>query len=40
MTTEFITELFDAPNAQLIIDRVQAMLNDEKKRRLEFYEWL
>lgn len=40
MTTEFVTELFDAPNAQLIIDRVQVMLNDEKKRRLEFYEWL
>lgn len=40
MTTEFVTELFDAPDAQLIIDRVQAMLNDEKKRRQEFYEWL
>ena len=40
MTTEFVIELFSAPNAQLIIDRIQMMLNDEKKRRLEFYEWL
>lgn len=40
MTAEFIADLFDAPDAQLIINRVQAMLNDEKKRRIEFYEWL
>ena len=38
--TDFVADLFDAPDAQLIIDRVQAMLNDEKKRRQEFYEWL
>lgn len=40
MMTDFVADLFDAPDAQLIIDRVQAMLNDEKKRRQEFYEWL
>ena len=40
MITDFVADLFDAPDAQLIIDRVQAMLNDEKKRRQEFYEWL
>ncbi|QHV97009.1 Uma2 family endonuclease [Spirosoma endbachense] len=40
MTDELITELLDAPDAQLIINRVQAVLNDEKKRRQEFYEWL
>lgn len=40
MTDELVAELFDAPDAQLIINRVQAMLDDEKKRRQEFYEWL
>ncbi|GAB3541319.1 Uma2 family endonuclease [Spirosoma fluminis] len=40
MADELIAELFDAPDAQLIINRVQAMLDDEKKRRQEFYEWL
>lgn len=40
MTDELVAELFDAPDAQLIINRVQAMLDDEKKRRKEFYEWL
>ncbi len=40
MNDEFIAELLDAPDAQLIIDRVQTALNDEKKRRNEFYEWL
>lgn len=40
MTTEFIAELFDIPDAQLIINRVQAMLDDEKNRRQEFQEWL
>lgn len=40
MTTELVTEIFDAPDAQLIINRVQAMLDDERKRRQEFYEWL
>lgn len=38
--TQLVTEIFDAPDAQLIINRVQAMLDDEKKRRQEFYEWL
>lgn len=40
MSDEFVAELLDAPDAQLIINRVQALLNDEKKRRQEFYEWL
>ncbi|AQG82224.1 Uma2 family endonuclease [Spirosoma montaniterrae] len=40
MTDELVAELFDAPDAQLIINRVQSMLNDEKRRRQEFYDWL
>ena len=40
MSNEFVAELLDAPDAQLIMNRVQALLNDEKKRRQEFYEWL
>ena len=40
MLTEYVTELLEAPDVQLIINRVQAMLNDEKKRRQSFYEWL
>ena len=40
MNEDFIAELLDAPDAQLIINRVQKQLNDEKKRRDEFYEWL
>lgn len=40
MTDELTAELLGAPDAQLIINRVQAILNDEKKRRQEFYEWL
>lgn len=40
MMTDFVADLFDAPDAQLIINRVQRMLDDEKKRRQEFYEWL
>lgn len=40
MNEDFIAELLDAPDAQLIINRVQQQLNDEKKRRDEFYDWL
>ena len=40
MLTEYVTELLEAPDVQLIINRVQAVLNDEKKRRQSFYEWL
>ncbi|GAB3642223.1 Uma2 family endonuclease [Spirosoma arcticum] len=40
MMSDFVADLFDAPDAQLIINRVQRMLDDEKKRRQEFYEWL
>lgn len=38
--TDFIADLLDSPDAKLIIDRVQAVLNDEAKRRQAFYEWL
>lgn len=40
MRKEFIADLLDSPDAKLIIDRVQAVLDDEAKRRQEFYEWL
>lgn len=40
MITDFIADLLDSPDAKLIIDRVQAVLDDESKRRQEFYEWL
>lgn len=40
MRKGFMADLLDSPNAKLIIDRVQAMLDDEKKRRQEFCEWL
>ena len=35
-----MTELLDAPDARLIIARVQAILDDETQRRRSFYEWL
>jgi Uma2 family endonuclease len=37
---EFVAELLEAPDAKLIIDRVQTALNTEAQRRGEFYEWL
>ena len=37
---EFVAELMEAPDAKLIIDRVQIALNTESQRRHEFYEWL
>lgn len=40
MLTDFVADLSDSPDAKLIIDRVQAVLDDESKRRQEFYEWL
>lgn len=40
MLTEYVAELLEAPDVQLIINRVQAVLNDENKRRQEFYAWL
>lgn len=40
MMTDFVADLLDSPDAKLIIDRVQAVLDDESKRRQEFYEWL
>ncbi|GAA4403233.1 Uma2 family endonuclease [Nibrella viscosa] len=35
-----VADLLDAPDAKLIIERVQAILNDEEQRRKEFREWL
>lgn len=40
MRPEFIADLLDSPDAKLIIDRLQAVLDDESKRRQEFYERL
>lgn len=40
MADELVAELFEAPDAQLIIQRVQAMLDEEKRKRQEFYDWL
>ena len=40
MSDELIAEILDAPDAKLIIDRVQAILDDETQRRRSFYEWL
>lgn len=35
-----VEDLLDKPDVRLIIERVQARLDDEAKRRLEFYEWV
>lgn len=40
MSGEFVAELADAPDAKLIIARVQAILDDKTQRRKSFYEWL
>ncbi len=40
MADELIEELLQAPDAPLIIKRVQAMLDEEDKKRRAFYEWL
>jgi Uma2 family endonuclease len=40
MRASFVTDLLDAPDAQLILNQVQQELNEEKKRRHNFYEWL
>ncbi len=40
MTDDLVADLLDAPDAKLIIERVQALLNDETKKRQAFYEWL
>ena len=34
-----IADLLEAPDARLVIERVQAILADEAKRRRAFYEW-
>jgi Uma2 family endonuclease len=35
-----VNELLEAPDARLVIERAQAILNDEAQRRKEFREWL
>lgn len=40
MRASFVADLLDAPDAQLILNQVQQELNEEKKRRHDFYEWL
>lgn len=40
MNRSLVRKLLDAPDAQLIVDQVQALLNEEKKKRHDFYEWL
>ncbi|GAA4462007.1 Uma2 family endonuclease [Nibrella saemangeumensis] len=35
-----VADLLDAPDAKLVIERAQAILNDEALRRKEFREWL
>ncbi|GAB2585874.1 Uma2 family endonuclease [Spirosoma areae] len=40
MTDDLVAELLDAPDAKLIIERVQAVLNNEATKRQAFYEWL
>ncbi|MCX6216002.1 Uma2 family endonuclease [Spirosoma sp.] len=38
--TELAAQLLESPKAPQIIQQVQAVLNDEKKRRQAFYEWM
>jgi Uma2 family endonuclease len=38
--TELAAQLLDSPKAPQIIRQVQAILNDEQKRRQAFYEWM
>lgn len=38
--TELAAQLLESPKAQQIIQQVQAVLNDEHKRRQAFYEWM
>lgn len=38
--TELAAQLLESPKAPQIIQQVQAILNDEKKRRQAFYEWM
>ncbi len=38
--TELAAQLLESPKAPQIIRQVQAILNDEHKRRQAFYEWM
>lgn len=38
--TELAAQLLESPKAPQIIQQVQAILNDEQKRRQDFYEWM
>ncbi len=38
--TELAAQLLESPIAPQIIQQVQAILNDEQKRRRDFYEWM
>lgn len=40
MLTTRIADLLEAPDARLVIERVQAILDDETQRRRAFREWL
>lgn len=40
MLANRVAELLEAPDAKLVIERVQAVLDDEAKRRRAFREWL
>ena len=40
MLADRVAELLEAPDAKLVIERAQAILNDEAERRRAFREWL
>ncbi|GAB3917260.1 Uma2 family endonuclease [Larkinella terrae] len=40
MIASRVADLLEAPDAKLVIERAQAILNDESQRRKEFREWL
>lgn len=40
MITNRVAELLEAPDARLVIERAQAILNDESRERIKFREWL
>lgn len=40
MLASRIADLLEAPDVKLVIERAQAILNDETQRRKEFREWL
>jgi len=35
-----VEDILDEPDARLLIERVQTLLDEEAKRRLDFYEWV